>query len=78
MKPFIDLKKLREDREWTQLQAATELGFCRSYISAIENSKQGISIEMINAIIRVFNVSYEDFYTIKRLQNRENSACEAS
>ena len=66
MKPCIDLKKLREDREWTQLQTAKALGFCRSYISAVENSKQGISIDMLNAIIRVFGVTYEDFYMRKR------------
>ena len=77
MKPCIDLKKLREDREWTQLQAAEALGFCRSYISAVENSKQGISVEMINAIIRVFDVSYEDFYTGKIIRSHA-SASEAS
>ena len=65
MKPRIDLKGLRKDRGWTQWQTATELGFCRSYISAVENGKQGLSIEMMNAIIRVFDVKYEDFYNSK-------------
>ena len=78
MKPRIDLKRLREDRDWTQIQAAKALGFCRSYISAVENSKQGISIDMLNAIIRVFGVNYEDFYMRKRMQNFESNACEAS
>ena len=63
MKPKIDLRGLRKERRWTQLQTAQELGFCRSYISSVENGKQGFSIEMMNAIIRVFGVSYEDFYT---------------
>jgi len=62
MKPRIDLKKLRKERGWTQMQTAVALGFCRSYISAVENDKQGISIEMMNAIIQVFNVKYDDFY----------------
>jgi len=63
MKPQIDLKELRKNRGWTQWQAAAELGFCRSYISSVENGKQGISVEMMNAIIRVFGVKYEDFYS---------------
>jgi DNA-binding XRE family transcriptional regulator len=62
MKPTIGLRMLRKARGWTQLQAAEELGFCRSYMSAVENGKQGVSVEMINAIIRVFGVKYEDFY----------------
>ena len=78
MKPFIDLRKLREDREWTQMQTASALGFCRSYISAVENRKQGVSTEMLNAIIRVFNVRYEDFYAQKQLQGYENNIYEAS
>ena len=74
MKPCIDLKKLREDREWTQLQTAKALGFCRSYVSAVENSKQGISIDMLNAIIRVFGVNYDDFYMRTRMPNFESEA----
>ena len=61
-KPMIDLKKLREERGWRQYQAAEELGFCRSYIAMVENGRQGISTGMMNAIIRVFGVKYEDFY----------------
>jgi len=78
MKPYINLKKLREDRNWTQLQAAKELGFCRSYISAVENRKQGVSTEMLNAIIRVFNVRYEDFYSHKQLPKYKRRVQEAS
>jgi len=73
MKPFIDLRKLREDRNWTQLQTAKALGFCRSYVSAVENRKQGVSTEMINAIIRVFHVRYEDFYMQTHLPTYERS-----
>ena len=64
MKPHIDLKGLREARSWTQWQTAQKLGFCRSYISAVENGKQGFSIEMMNAIMRVFGVKYDDFYNV--------------
>jgi len=62
MKPKIDLRGLRQERGWTQLQTSRKLGFCRSYISAVENGKQGFSVGMMNAIIRVFKVKYDDFY----------------
>jgi DNA-binding XRE family transcriptional regulator len=62
MRPQINLKKLREAQNWTQWQAAEELGFCRSYITMVENGRQGLSVKMMNAIIRVFGVQYEDFY----------------
>ena len=61
-KPWIDLKKLREARGWDQQTTSENLGFCRSYIATLENGKQGFSLPMINAIIRVFGVKYEDFY----------------
>ena len=61
-KPWIDLKKLREARGWQQSRAAEKLGFARSYLALVENGKQGISINMVNAIMRVFDVKYEDFY----------------
>ena len=62
MRLQIDLKNLRKKRGWQQWQAAEKLGFCRSYIAMVENGRQGISINMMNAIIRVFGVKYEDFY----------------
>lgn len=69
---MIDVKRLRQRRGWTQERAAEELGFCRSYISAVENCKQGISIEMMHAIIQVFGVDYKDFYkdpeTVRKAQ----------
>ena len=61
-KPWIDLKALRESRGWEQKQAANALGFDRSYIACLEIGRNGFSVNMINAIIRVFGVKYEDFY----------------
>jgi len=68
MKPWIDLKSLRKERSWTQMQTAAALGFCRSYISSVESGAQGFSVEMVNAIIREFNVRYEDFYDIESIR----------
>ena len=61
-KPWINLKKLRESRGWQQNEAADKLGFTRTYVTILESGRQGYSINMVNAIIRVFGVSYEDFY----------------
>ena len=61
-RPTIDVRMLRKNRGWLQEKAAEELGFGRSYLSAVESGKRGISINMMQAIIRVFDVKYEDFY----------------
>jgi len=60
-KMWIDLKKLRTERGWIQDETAEKLGISRSHLSAVENGKRGISINIMTAIISVFNVKYEDF-----------------
>ncbi len=59
----IDLRKLREERGWLQWEAAEMLGISRSYLSGVENNKRGISLPLMESIIRVFGIKYEDFYT---------------
>ena len=61
-KPQIDLRALRKQKGWTQVKTAKKLGFCRTYITDVENGRQGISKTMMRAIIQVFGVNYEDFY----------------
>ena len=61
-KAWIDLRKLRVSRGWLQSEAAEALNVSRPYLSAVENGKRGISMNMMAAIIRVFGVKYEDFY----------------
>jgi len=65
-KPQIDLKALRKIKGWSQLETAEKLGFCRTYYTDVENKRQGISTAMMRAIIKVFNVKYEDFYQDKQ------------
>ncbi len=60
---WVDLKKLREARGWLQREAAEKLGISRSYLSSVENNKRGISLPLMESIIRVFGIRYEDFYT---------------
>ena len=68
VKPHINLKALRKKRNWTQYAAAKALGFSRSYIADVERGRLGVSTGMMQAIIRVFGVKYEDFYP----ENKEN------
>ncbi len=58
----VDLRKLREARGWLQWEAAEKLGISRSYLSGVENNKRGISLPLMESIIRVFEIKYEDFY----------------
>jgi len=60
--PWIDIKKLREDKGWNQNQTAERLGFSRTYLSSIEHGRRGVSVNMMKKIIKVFGVKYEDFY----------------
>jgi len=61
-KLWIDIKKLRIDHGWLQSETTEKLGISRSHLSAIENGKRGISINVMAAITRVFNVKLENFY----------------
>ncbi|MDR2892016.1 MAG: helix-turn-helix transcriptional regulator [Deltaproteobacteria bacterium] len=61
-RPWIDLRKLRKERGWTQAVAANQLGVTREHVSAIENGKRGISMKMMSAIIQVFGMAYKDFF----------------
>ncbi len=62
-KAWIDLRKLRLERGWLQWKAAEKLGVTRAYLSALENGRRGISMNVMEAVIRVFGVNYEDFYS---------------
>ena len=61
-KAWIDVKKLRIEKGWLQREAAEKLGVSRPYLSAVENGKRDISLQMMASIIEVFEVKYEDFY----------------
>jgi len=61
VKVWIDVKKMRTDRGWLQWETADKLGITRPHLSAIEHGKKSISMKLMTAIIKVFNVKYEDF-----------------
>ncbi len=61
-KPWIDVKALRASRGWAQWKAAEHLKISRTYLSYLENGKCGFSVKVVEAIINVFDVTYEDFF----------------
>ncbi len=61
-KAWIDVRALRVSRGWIQDETAKKLGIARSHLSAIENNKCGITIQTMDAFIRVFGLKYEDFF----------------
>jgi transcriptional regulator with XRE-family HTH domain len=61
-KAWIDIKKLRTSRGWRQWETADKLGISRAHLSSLESGKRGLSIPMMDAIIQVFGVEYDDFY----------------
>lgn len=62
-KPWIDVRYLRVKRGWSQEESAKRLGIRRAHLSLIETGKCGFSLKTINAIIEVYGVQYEDFYS---------------
>ena len=61
VKVWIDVKKMRTGRGWLQREAAEKLGITRAHLSAVENRKRNISMKLMTAIIKVFDVTYNDF-----------------
>jgi transcriptional regulator with XRE-family HTH domain len=61
---WIDAKKLREERGWLQGETSDRLGVSRSYLSAIENGRRNVSMNMMEAMRRVFGVKYEEFQKV--------------
>ncbi len=69
-KASIDVKALRESRGWLQKDTAARLGVSRAHLSALEHHKKGLSVNMMDAIIRVFGVTYEDFFSDGMVKNK--------
>lgn len=49
------LKKLREQRGWTQVYMAEHVGMDRSFISDLENGKKEICIRNLEVLARAFD-----------------------
>jgi transcriptional regulator with XRE-family HTH domain len=51
------MRKLRNERGWTQVQLADKLGLDRSYLADVERGKRNISIVNLEIIAQGFGVS---------------------
>ncbi|PFK30743.1 hypothetical protein COJ18_27040 [Bacillus cereus] len=51
------IKKLREERKWSQLEFAEKMGINNSVLSRIESGKRPIEDSLINKAADIFNVS---------------------
>ena len=56
------IKKLRKDSGMSQEELAGKLGISRSYFSKIENDQRGLSIDIMQKICRIFNISMDEFF----------------
>ena len=56
------LKELRDERGWSQLKLAYELGVSRQSVNAIENGKYDPSLPLAFKIARLFDESIEAIF----------------
>lgn len=59
-----NLKKLREERGWTQDQAAEALGTTRNYYVKLEGSRRPVSTKWINRAADIYGVDPGDILTV--------------
>jgi len=58
-----DVRKLREERGWSQGQLADSLDVSRQTINAIENGRYDPSLPLAFAIAALFRLRIEDIFT---------------
>jgi transcriptional regulator with XRE-family HTH domain len=51
------VRKLRQQREWTQVEMAEKLGLDRSFLADLERGKTNLSLLSLDTIARGFDVS---------------------
>lgn len=56
------LKNLRKSKNLTTSQVAEKIGISQSYISRFENNRAVPDVDMLNAILEVYNVSLSEFF----------------
>lgn len=57
------LRELRDQRDWTQQQLATELGVSRQTVIAIERGKYAPSLPLAFKISRLFGEPIENIFS---------------
>jgi len=70
-----NLKRLRNERGYSQLALATELDMAPNFINDLEQERKGVSFESIAKIAGVLDVSpYELFMPLEPIPPREEEA----
>lgn len=64
------IKSLRKENKMSQEELASKLGISRSYFSKIENGQRGLSIEIMQKLCKVFNISMDEF--LKTIEEKDN------
>lgn len=62
----------RLQRGWSQEDFAERLGSKATYISNLENAKRNVRIDYIEHIANTLNVSMEQLFTIRAIQNNHH------
>lgn len=63
---FQRLRKLREDRDYTQKQIADMLGVAQSTYSQYELGRRALPIELFVKLCRFYKVSADDILGLKK------------
>ena len=53
----LRVRKLRKQREWTQVEMAERLGLDRSFLAELERGKTNLSLLTLDTIARGFGIS---------------------
>ena len=64
------IKSLRKENKMSQEELASKLGISRSYFSKIENDQRGLSIEIMQKLCKVFNMSMDKF--LETIEEKDN------
>ncbi len=56
---------LRNEHNLTQEQVAEMLNISKSTYCRIETGQQNISVEALKELLKIYNITFEDFYNIK-------------
>ena len=68
-----NVRRLRNQKGWSQVYLADKLEVSVSFISIIESGQRGVSLPLIENIAEVFNVSVPFLFTDHDKNDAENS-----
>ncbi len=70
------IKNLREAKDWSQLQLATESGVDVSWIGQLERGQVKINLEKIEQICKALDLNLQEFFDTNRPEKAYSSVIE--